>query len=55
MPPKQAQDMVAALGAAGRHPEILFLPGQGHGLRGEAARSKMFKGIEAFLAKNLTP
>ncbi|MFT3868267.1 MAG: S9 family peptidase [Nibricoccus sp.] len=53
VPPKQAKKMVTALEKAGRKPQSLFLPDEGHGSKTEKGRIAEFKAIEAFLAKHL--
>jgi len=53
VPPDQANAMIAAMEAAGRKPESLFLADDGHGLTSAKARREGFKAIEAFLGKNL--
>jgi dipeptidyl aminopeptidase/acylaminoacyl peptidase len=53
VPVRQARKMVSALESAGRKPESLFIPDEGHGFMHEEARVQEYKAIEAFLAKHL--
>jgi dipeptidyl aminopeptidase/acylaminoacyl peptidase len=55
VPLRQARKMVSALENAGRKPESLFIPDEGHGFMHEEARVQEYKAIEAFLAKHLGP
>jgi dipeptidyl aminopeptidase/acylaminoacyl peptidase len=50
---KHALVMRAALRAAGRDPEWMAVPGEGHGFYATGNRTAFYEKLEAFLAKNL--
>ena len=53
VPPKQARKMEAALARAGRPPQALYFSNEGHSLKEEKNRAKLYAEIERFLAKHL--
>jgi dipeptidyl aminopeptidase/acylaminoacyl peptidase len=53
VPPKQARKLIAALEKAGRPPQELFIPKEGHSFKDEKSRSKLYGELEQFLAKHL--
>jgi dipeptidyl aminopeptidase/acylaminoacyl peptidase len=55
VPPKQARLMIAALEKAGRTPEKLFLPYDGHGPTSEKGRVATYTRVESFLREHLGP
>ncbi len=55
VPPKQARKLIAALEKAGRPPQELFIPKEGHNFKDEKSRSKLYGELEQFLAKHLAP
>lgn len=55
VPPKQARKMIAALEKAGRPPQELFVPKEGHSFKDEQSRTKLYGELEQFLAKHLAP
>ncbi|WP_426190985.1 S9 family peptidase [Massilia sp. DWR3-1-1] len=52
-PPVQAKVMREALIKAGRPPEWLFAPNEGHGFYDTRNATEMYQTLEAFLAKNI--
>lgn len=55
VPPKQARKMIAALEKAGRPPQSLYFSNEGHGIKQEKNRTKLYGEIEQFLAQHLAP
>jgi dipeptidyl aminopeptidase/acylaminoacyl peptidase len=53
VPPRQARKMISMLEKAGRPPESVMIPDEGHGFIHEEGRLKEYMAIEAFLAKHL--
>ncbi|MGH7957369.1 MAG: alpha/beta hydrolase family protein, partial [Opitutaceae bacterium] len=55
VPPNQARRMATALEQAGHKPQTIYFSGEGHSFKQEKNRARLFREIEAFLAKNLAP
>lgn len=55
VPPKQARKMIEALKKAGRPPQELFVPREGHSFKDEKSRTKLYGEVEKFLATHLAP
>lgn len=53
VPPKQARLMADALARAGHQPQLLSFAEEGHSFKKAKNRTKLFREIELFLAKNL--
>jgi dipeptidyl aminopeptidase/acylaminoacyl peptidase len=53
VPQKQARKMITALEKAGNKPQVLYFSNEGHGFKHPKNRAKLFREIEAFLARHL--